>query len=221
MALTFLTKNQFIESENAIAICGVYIREDAIHVGIALKEDEAKIIHFLNGERVPYENLELQDFDNYLFAPIIDFNNDLIPSLSALCEIISLDPLVNKLQFSRNNIIYDGGKFNLMSGVFQINSMIENIVNCGIFVTALLKTYDYNLLDWNTWPNSRPQSISRYLDIWLSSNISDADREKYYNTSKEIRGKHVIVSPLTQSKPSVYLEAEDLANNLIKELSEC
>lgn len=221
MALTFLTKNEFIESENAIAICGKYLGKDAIHVGIALKEDEAMVIYFSHGEEIPYESLALQDFDNYLFAPIIDFNNDLIPSLSALCEVISSDPLVNKLQFSRSNIIYDGGKFNLMSGVFQINSMIENIVNCGIFATALLKTYDYNLLEWNTWPNSRPQSISPYLDIWLSSNISDADREKYYNTSKEIRGKHVIVSPLTQSKPSVYLETEDLANSLIKELSEC
>jgi hypothetical protein len=215
-----ITKDEFINGDFLIAVCGVHVGGNAVHVGIAWKDDEGekKVIHFLSGNDIPVEDLENSgrtDFSNYFFNPIEGFNSDLIPSLSALSELISVNSF-NSFVFNRQGVVYNGGKFEMHTGNFRATHISERIINCGVFVIGLLKTYDYCLIDWNTWPDSKVQSGQYpYLENWFSvNNIPSEQRQYYYNTAKEIRGKHVVVSPSTISKPSPYLEVLPLCQQL-------
>ena len=208
-------QSEIINSDCNIAICGTHVVNDAIHVGIYWNlENEQEIIHFLNGNKIPVVNAKDACFVNYKFNEIQNFPEKLLPSLAAVAELISENKL-NKLRFNREGVIYNGGKFEFNTGNFNASD-VEKIMNCGVFVIALLNTFEYKLLDWNSWPN---QNNNNYLDDWLTSmNIPKEEWELYYNQVKQIRGKHVIVCPSTPTKPSPVSEAENLANELIASL---
>ena len=94
---------------------------------------------------------------------------------------------------------------------------VEKIMNCGVFIVALLNTFDFKLINWNSWPN---QEQTDYLNHWLFlNNIPKSDWIFYYSQSKIIRGKHILVSPSTISKPSNFDDADFLANDLIEKLT--
>lgn len=214
-------RNDFLAALNkdALAICGLHIAQDAIHVGIFWNsENERKVIHFQTGNSIPVENVSNNIFQDYFFNIITDFPISMLPSLSALSELISQNKL-NGFIFNRVGVIYNGGKFEYESGIYTTQSSAEKYVNCAVFVIALLNTYNYNLIDWNSWPNTNPQNLS-FLNQWLNANnIPEENRESYYNQSKEVRGKHIIVSPNSNTKPAPYVEAQQLANELITNLT--
>ena len=211
----FLTNNP----NEGIAICGSHVGADAIHVGLFWNyEGETRVIHFLSGQNIPVQEVSDAPFANYFFNPIPDFPADLIPSLSALSELISQNQL-NGFTFRRVGLLYDGGKFDFQTGAYTGKTPAEKYVNCAVFVIALLRTYDYILLDWDSWPNANPANRT-FLDQWLNnSGIPARERQQYYNMTKEVRGKHVIVCPGTTTKPSPHMEAQTLADALINDLS--
>lgn len=208
------TRNDFFNGDEEIAICGTYIDKDSIHVGLAWKSEEGnRIIHFLNGRTIPFCSLNLPMFDCYFFKPIEDFPAFLIPSLSALSDLISNNQ-INNLIFQREGVVYNGGKFEVSSGILSKDHESERIVNCGVFVIALLNTYDYLLLDWESFPLSKPNAY--YLDTWLEhQGIRDLEKEYYYRQAREIRGKHVIVCPDIKNLPAKYKEIQPLSEGLI------
>jgi hypothetical protein len=215
-----LHRDDFLNNNNeGLAICGVHFRNDTIHVGLFWNsEGEKKVVHFQNGNYIPVEDVTNALFQNYVFNSISDFPNHLLPSLSAVSELISQN-MLNGFIFNRVGVVYNGGKFEFQTGVYTTKSPAEKFVNCAVFVIALLKTFDYTLLDWDSWPNV---SVANriFLDTWLDDNNIPADqREAYYNQTKEVRGKHIIVSPSTQTKPSPYNEAQLLAGQLINSLA--
>jgi hypothetical protein len=207
------------DARDGLAICGVHCPGDAIHVGIFWhSEGEKRIIHFQNGTNIPVEDLENPQFNHFFFNPIRDFPLDVLPSLAALSELIS-DNDENAFVFNREPVIYNGGKFHFPTGNYEAQSPVEKIVNCAVFVLALLNTYDYQLLDWNSWPNISEDN-NAFLNSWLDHyNIPHDQRSAYYQMTKEVRGKHVIVCPDTRSSPSPYNEASVLADELIHRLN--
>lgn len=202
-------------ADDALAICGQYLGGDAIHVGIFLSsENERKIIHFQNGNNIPVENATDDQFVDYYFNSIEEFPSVLLPSLLALSELISQN-LLNGFIFNRVGIVYNGGKFEYQSGIYTTQSTAEKFINCAVFSLALLNTFNHQLIDWASWPNTNPANRA-FLDNWLAiNNIPPENRESYYNQSKEIRGKHVLVSPSTVTRPSLYHEAHALAEEFI------
>lgn len=203
--------------DSDFGICGCYNGGDSIHVGIYWKQGgEQKVIHFRRSNYIPLQNLD-NYFLDYLFNPINDFEKELIPSLAAVSELIS-ENKINGFIFNKEQVIYNGGKFGFFLGDYQTSTQIEKIVNCGVFVTALLHTMDYVLLDWDSWPQSSDGSA--YLDLWLhKEGIPSEEFNLYYEQSKELRGKHILVAPSTLTKPSSYAEAEHLSNELINSLN--
>ncbi len=207
------------ENDEGVAICGMHYGGDVIHVGLFWhSEGERKIVHFLNGANIPISDADNILFQSYFFNPVPDFKLPLLPTLSALCELISQNKL-NGFIFNRVGVVYDGGKFEYLSGAYTAKTEAEKFVNCAVFVIALLNTFDYTLLNWATWPNVSSANRT-FLDGWLDTNkIPVEQRESYYNQTKEMRGKHVIVCPNTQTKPSPYDEAQPLADELINNLT--
>lgn len=213
-------RDDFLNDNNeGLAICGVHLRNDAIHVGLFWdSEGERKVVHFQDGNNIPVEDVTNDAFQNYVFNSIPDFPNHLLPSLSAVTELISQNKL-NGFIFNRVGVVYNGGKFEFQTGAYTTKSAAEKFVNCAVFVIALLKTFDYTLLDWDSWQNVSLTNRT-FLDTWLEDNNIYVDqRESYYNQTKEVRGKHVIVCPSTQTKPSPYNEAQGLADQLINSLT--
>ncbi|MBS1601163.1 MAG: hypothetical protein JST42_00750 [Bacteroidetes bacterium] len=212
-------RDQFLRdhAEDGVAVCGLYIRGDAVHVGLYWKTgQERKVVHFQAGDNIPVEEVTNPGFQVYLFNPIADFQNEFLPSIAALAELVSQNQL-NGFVFNRVGIVYEGGKFDFQSGAFTGKTAAEKFVNCAVFLIALLKTYDYTLLNWESWPNLQPDHA---LELWLDHHqVPDEQKEPFYSMRKEIRGKHALVAPSTQSKPSEYVETDQMALELIKELN--
>lgn len=204
---------------DGLALCGLHCRGDAIHVGIFWNsEGEKRIIHFQNGKNIPVQDFDDRAFHSYFFNPLTNFPTALFPSLSALAELISTNS-DNGFVFNREPVIYNGGKFSFPTGDYNAKCPVEKVVNCAVFVIALLNTYDYPLLDWNSWPDISPDSCT-FLDAWLDyCKIPENRKGHYYKLTKEVRGKHVIVCPDTESAPSVFNDANPLAEKLIHALN--
>jgi hypothetical protein len=157
------SKKTFIKSDHRIAVCGKYFGKDSVHVGLYWNFQNTKsVFHFLNGEKIPIQNADSNYFDDYLFNPIINFPEFLLPTLIAISELISENKL-NGFVFNREGFIYDGGKFDFNSGNYVVKP-VEKIMNCGVFIVALLNTFDFKLINWNSWPN---QEQTDYLNHWL------------------------------------------------------
>ena len=93
-------RDDFIAKDNKIAICGIHIGGDAIHVGIYWNsENEKKIFHFQNGNNIPIVDATHIDFQGYFFNPINDFPENLLPSLAAFSELISENKINNLIFF--------------------------------------------------------------------------------------------------------------------------
>jgi hypothetical protein len=214
-----LSREKFKDSAASIAVCGVHLTGDAIHVGVAfLDEHEYKIIHFQSGDRIPLQSLDEDEFADYLFNPIT-FNVDLIPSLAALVELVTAQTL-NPFTFNRSMVVYKGGKFEIPSGIFLYRHMAELVVNCAVFTIGLLMTYDHQLIDWDSWPDAEANRTNPYLNDWFADyNVPVDEREFYYLTAREIRGKHVIVSPSAATQPAPYSEVVPLSDELILKLT--
>ncbi len=206
---------EFKIESSELSICGTHIENDSIHVGICWNyENDKKIFHFLNGEIIPIESFYENKFKNYFFNPIDNFYSDDIPSLVGLSRLISKNK-INRFIFNKEGIIYDGGIFEFVSGNYNKTNKSSKIINCAAFVIALLNTLNYTLIDWESWPNSNLQQ-SDYLNIWLEENKIPKDEwEYFYNQSKKIRGKHVLVAPQANSKPAQFEETDRMANEFI------
>lgn len=214
------TRNSFLASipETALAVCGTYIKEDAIHVGLFWRsEGEMKIAHFQNGNYIPVQDAQEDYFENYMFNHLEDFPNSLLPTISALTELISENKL-NGFIFNRVGVVYNGGKFEYVTGAYNGKTEVEKFINCGVFVIALLNSFDYPLIEWETWPTLSDVNPT-FLADWLDAHgIALGDREAFYNMMKEIRGKHIMVAPSAESLPVSFDEADNMANTLIGEL---
>ncbi|RFM36036.1 hypothetical protein [Chitinophaga silvisoli] len=212
---TYLANNK----AEGIAVCGVYCQNDSIHVGLYWNYGgEKMVIHFLNGNNIPVQPVEAPDFAAYLFNTITNFPEFLLPSISAFAELISQNK-INGFQFNRAGGMYDGGKFTFSDGAYTGKTWPEKFVNCGVFVIALLNTYDFQLIDWDSWPNVDPLHLD-FLSTWLRYyNIPVAEWPLYYNKTRAIRGKHILVSPSTQTHPSRYTETHQLAEELLSQLN--
>ena len=88
--------------------------------------------------------------------------------MAAFSELVASNKL-NSLKLQVNNAVYDGGKFDIVQGNYMAKSSAEKFINCAVFVISLLKSFDYTIVDWNTFPN--PIAGNRnYLDDWLVAN---------------------------------------------------
>jgi hypothetical protein len=211
-----LDRDSFIiNNDNCVAICGAYFGLDNVHVGLYWSDNgEKKIIHFINGQNIPVTTVNENSFANYHFNKIEDFPEVDIPSIAAFTELLA-DASLNNFVFQRIGVLYDGGKFERQTGEFKVKTPVEKYINCAVFVIGLLNTYDYQLIDWSTWPNADRQNLV-FLDEWLNTNnVPLEEREKFYEMTKEIRGKHVLVSPDSATKPAPFLEVELPAHALI------
>lgn len=212
-----LNRDTFLlQDEKGISICGVYIpTRDAVHVGLYWNWDgEKKIVDFNAGDDIRVNEADIPMFRRFFFNKLRDFPDALIDSLTALAELVAANK-INGFILQKEAPFYNGGKFEVTTGNFLDSSGAEKFINCGVFVVALLRTYDYHLLDWDTWPNA-PAGLRIYLEDWLNSNSEPlTDRDPYYNQVKEVRGKHILICPNTETKPSPYDQSESLANDLI------
>jgi hypothetical protein len=213
-----LTRDEFVlqNGNDCLAICGYYVQGDAVHVGIYWNsENEKRIFHFVNANKIPIEDANLSIFSNYYFSKISDFNIELLPVLAATAELVSENKL-NDFSFNRVGAYYDGGKFEFHSGAFTGKTTAEKYVNCGVFAFAFLKTFDHTLIDWQSWPDVDRANLN-FLENWLEKQaIPLEERHTYYNKTKIVRGKHILVSPLTKTQPSPYSENEPMAYNFIR-----
>lgn len=211
-------QNEFLTNDFVgVGICGKYIQHnDGIHVALFWSsEDQKKIIHFVSDNNILYQDIDDTYFREYAFNLIKDFPSSRLPSLTAICEVLSKN-LLPKLTLSIDNVVYVDGKFDLI-GDFIINSDLERNINCGIFVIALLNSCNYKLIKYDSWPLVSDINKRKYLEDWLNLNgiTTDADKQKYYNYNRELRGKEVLAAPLTKSKPSEYTEVLPISMDLV------
>ena len=212
------TRDTFIaEDFEGIGVCGCYVpSRDSAHVGLFWKfEGKNQVVHFWNTNDIRIGEINATEFSTYYFNKIENFKNELIYSLKPLLEFIIRNK-TNTLVIKVENVIYKDGKFNLSDGNYLIDDECEKFINCGVFVLAILNSFGYKLININDWPIVTAATKRQYLEDWLNSkNIVGAEREKYYQSNREIRGKHVLSAPSTTIKPSDYLETETLSTTLI------
>lgn len=210
----------FNQSGNVLGICGGYYGDDRIHVGIYINYNNSKkIFHFINGEKILIEDIFDSNFLNYKFILLHEFDIRFLPTLISTAQLISNNKL-NNFVFERSGTVYDGGKFEVQYGNFICKTGAEKFLNCGVFVFAFLKTFDYTLLDWDTWDKIDNENLI-FLNEWLSSqNIPQQIWNEYYNKTRKIRGKHIFVSPLTESNPSIFSECEYISNKYLQYLGQ-
>jgi hypothetical protein len=215
--LLILNKDQFLNGAYEIAICGKHISGEAIHVGIAWKDQSRyQVFHFNSPEQIFLQNLLLIEFDSYVFSPIKNFDTGLIPSLATIAIKVSQNP-INNFAYNQQGALYNGGAFHLATGDYNFKNITECIINCAVFVLGFLKAFDHTLINWDTFPNSNPTNLqaNRYLQSWLDqNNVQDADREIFYKTSKIIRGRDILISSNLDGKPIDYIEIEKFYEHL-------
>jgi hypothetical protein len=211
------TRDEFLQQEfSGLAICGTYCGADNVHVGICWRlDDESKIVHFECGDIIPLEDISDPKFASYYFNPLESFDFDLVPLFAATAELAAGNA-INGFKFNRIGVYYNGGRFEYEKGSFTGKTAAEKYVNCGVYVLLLLQSFEYYPLDWETWPAATPQNRT-FLEEWLNLNNVPADeREPYYRQTKVVRGKHVLISPSTDTQPSPYLENDPMANELVE-----
>ena len=213
------TYEDFLKNtDEGIVITALYVDppRDSVHVGLFWNWDgDQEIIHFRTHNDIEIADISLDKFKPYHFSSLKDFPDKLIDSLIAVAELISENKL-NQLILDLNSVIYKGGKFEISSGKFIIEHGSECFINCGVFVMALLETYDYHLIDWESWPSVTHLARSKYLDPWLDSiNVPTSERGKYYNFNKEIRGRHIMACSEFGNTSSKYNKIEDSSQKLM------
>lgn len=204
------------ENYKGIGICGGYIpTTDGIHVALFWQsEGMEKATHFLRDNTALVTDIAHEGFKTYVFNKIIDFPSLLIPSLTAVSELITTE-LTNNLKLNIENVFYINGKFDL-AGKFIINHEVERNINCGAFVLGLLNSYDYKLINLETWPVVTDITKRRYLEDWLDKeNVVGADRDKYYQYNRELRGKHMLAAPSVNPKPAKYTDVNPISDSLV------
>lgn len=208
----FLEKNY-----RGIGVFGQYIpNRDAIHTGLFWSwESENKIAHFINTNQILITDFGESVIENCYFNEIPEFEERFIDSLTALAELISLNRL-DTLIINVGCVVYKDGKFDMASGFYLVDGEIERIINCAVFVIALLNTYDYKIANVDSWPSVTDATKNTYLEGWLNHfSITGTERDKYYAYNKEIRGKHILVAPSAVAKPANYTEANALSDTLL------
>lgn len=205
----------FSKETDVIGICGEFYPDtERFHVGIFWnKNDDKDVVHLLGTNDVRVQPLSTNIFANYYFAGLKDFYLKELPGLMGLADYIS-ENTENSLHFNMDRIIYNGGKFDISNGNFLTGDGTKSMMNCGVFVLALLETFECKTLHWESWPLA--QIDSDYLRGWLDYNgISQNEFQKYYNFTKEIRGKHMISVPFADSRPVDYATSETLSKKII------
>jgi len=211
------SREDIIPSVVGIGITALYIPlRNSAHVGLYWNWDQySDVVHFRASNDIEIESISGDKFADYYFIPLSDFEEKFIDSLMAIAELIA-ENKNNNLILDLQSIVYAGSKFDISSGNYVINSEVECIINCGVFVMELLETYDYKLIDWESWPTVSNETKSQYLEDWLNYNrIPVVERPKYYNINKEIRGKHIVASSFSGNFPSKYDVTEELSNSIL------
>lgn len=209
--MKLLKKCDFDSDANEIAICGYQVKETSYHVGIFWRaHGEKKIIHFLNGNHIPIEDYN-SNFDNYYFNALNEFPSWKLNTFIAFAQLASQNKL-NCFVFDREIGCYNGGGFDFNTGDYNCKRVVDRYINCGVFVLAFLKTFDYELLEHTTWPTQNDLSI---LKNWLKDRkIPKNEWGDFVKQVKELRGKHVLVAPSSEVLPATY----DKVNELILKL---
>lgn len=209
----FFSNNTF----KGIGLCGSYIpNRDSIHVGIFCDWDDVQqVFHYVSTNDIKVEDIVQPKFEHYYFHFMPFIHHDLIDSILALAELVSQNR-INNLNLRIESILYSNSKFCVTTGNYLSSDDAENLINCAIFVIAIFKSYDIDLLDVENWPSVPENLRTSYLDDWLNHNgIPINDRDRYYKMNKEIRGKHVFMTPLATNLPSSHIELEELSSKFL------
>lgn len=207
-------------NSDRLGVCGCYVpNRDSIHTGLFWSlEGDNRFVHFISTNKIEIREISDSKSEEYYFNTISDFPEKLMPSLIPLVELIAGNKLIN-LELNIENVVYNNGKFSLASGFYLTNNETERFINCAVLVIAILYSYDYTLLCLDSWPIVTDDSKRKYLEDWLDTNsiVDPAERDKYYQYNKEIRGKEVLVAPIesTISSPIVFARASELAEEFI------
>ena len=155
---------------HGLALCGVYVPpNEAVHVGLScLKDAENKILEFNGTNQIIYLDTTHQRYNNFYFCPIPNFPEEYLDSIMGLFRILGKN-VPNDFRLMVTSPIYNGGTFELPKGNFVATSNAEKFINCAVFVVALLKTYDYQLVDWNSFPDLTNEQMV-FLSDWLTEN---------------------------------------------------
>ncbi len=212
-----------LEEYQGVGVCGIYVpHRESCHVGLFWMLDGKDEIVHLNATNQILLNRISDDgiIKKFYFNKITNFNKDLIYSLQPLLKRI-IDNKVNTLILNPESAVFTNGKFEYADGIFVTNDGSESVINCAvincaIFVLAILNSFNYKLVDADSWPDVTDESKKKYLDDWLNAQkIATEHREGYYKYNKEIRGKHVLAAPTNSVNPVKHCEAESLSKALI------
>ncbi|WP_461630868.1 hypothetical protein [Labilibaculum euxinus] len=204
--------------QRGIGIAALYVPppRNSVHVGVFCNWDDFQnVVHFKNTNDIEIANLNLAKFDIYKYSWLSDFPELLIDSLLATVELINENE-DNTLVLDLKSIVYNGGVFEIATGKYIIQTTPECQMNCGVFVMALLETYDYQLINWESWPAVTIQNRNDYLEGWLTDlNIPSDTREEFYHFNREIRGRHIMASSQFGNISSEYNVVEASSQQLM------
>lgn len=208
MSYSKLKDKSFKDRELGIALLKVNTTD--CHVGVYWNyKGVISLFHFVASNEIKIEDATKKY--KYRFESIDSFNPIYIPTLIALAPKI----VKNKLNLFRTAVKFDGFKFDLSSGTYITPNKEGNHLNCAAFTLALLGTFNMNLLNWKTWPIvSIPKDV---MESWMNHHkldISNAD--SYRQENREIRGKQVGASALSDSHPLSLPEVKELEKVLDK-----
>lgn len=205
-------KSEFNSDAYEIAICGYQVKEISYHVGIFWRANgEKKIIHFLNGKTIPIQDYD-SNFDNYYFNPLQGFPSWKLNTFISFAQLASQNKL-NCFVFNQEIGCYDGGGFDFNTGDLNSKRIVDRYINCGVFVLAFLKTFDFELINHSTWPEQKDYLI---LKNWLKDrNIPKEEWTDFVKQAKELRGRHVLVAPASEELPATYEKVNELIESLL------
>lgn len=199
-----------------LAVCGVYVpSNDAVHVGLFCRKDaERRILEFNGTNQIIYLDPANRRYDDFYFCPIPDFPDEYLDSIIALFRVLGKN-LLSDFKLMVTTPVFNGGTFEMPDGNFIATSNAEKFINCAVFVLAILNTYDYQLVDWDSFPELRDEQKAFLLDWLTYNNVPQHLHPICYRQSKALRGRHVLISPNTPGKPAIYAHIEPLSNQLI------
>ena len=192
------SRTEILTSEKqGVGIAAMYVLppRDSVHVGIFCKtSDYEEVVHFTETNKVRIEDIREAKFEIYNYSWLNNFPEEFIDSLMAVVDYIA-ENKDNTLILDLKSIVYNGGTFEITTGKYITGTTPECLVNCGVFAMALLETFHYHLLDWESWPTVTIENRSQYLENWLNHFGAPPElREQYYHFNKEIRGRHIMAS---------------------------
>lgn len=139
--------------------------------------------------------------------------------------IYSIEPFLRKLpnvpythlNLNTDSVIYRDGKFVVTNYKHDIQSLLEGIINCAIFVITVFNSFRIKLIKTEEFPPICSLGKKFILEDWLNA-ANIIEKEEYRQYHIELRGKHVFYVPLAKNVPVSYAELNNNVDDLVGQL---